>query len=112
MLKYCGFKTACNIVFGLFTISWTVARHCLHWYIIYSSWFESSQFIEDKWAPEEGHYLSDTVRSFFLTLLIILQILIHYWFYFICRIAYRLIKGDDVQDNKKSDSNDSECSEW
>ena len=108
MLKYCGFETACDISFGLLMISWVVTRHFFYGYIVYSLWFESRQYIELKWVPEEEYYFSANVKGIYLSLLISLQLLIYFWFYLICRVAYRVIKGDSAHDNRSDSEEGSE----
>src|ERR1044072_9874447 len=105
MLNYCGFITASNITFGIFTLIWIMTRHCIIWYIIYSLWFESSQFAEFKWIPEEEYYLTKNVLIFNLSLLLLLQVLTHYWFYLICRILYRMFTGSNARNNNTCDDN-------
>ena len=111
MLKYCGFITVSNIVFGIFTLVWIVTRHGISWYIIYSAWFESTQLIEFKWIPEEGYYFTENVLIFNIVLFLLLQVIIHYWFYLICRILYRMItesngsNGNNARDDSKGDYN-------
>jgi acyl-CoA-dependent ceramide synthase len=100
MLKYCGFNTLCDVVFGFFMISWVVTRHFFFGYIIYSTMFESTQFVELKWDPEEEHFYSRKTQIFFVTLFLLLQALIYFWFYLICRVAYRVIMGDNAHDNR------------
>ncbi|CAG8670855.1 8398_t:CDS:2 [Funneliformis mosseae] len=103
MLKYCGFNVVCDYVFGFFMLSWVVTRHYFYGCIIYSTWTEPQQLIEFKWAPEEEYYVTENSMGFFLTLFLFLQALIYFWFYLICRVAYRVIKGDNAHDNR-SDS--------
>src|SRR5947207_9173203 len=103
MLKYSGFNTVCDIVFGFFMLSWVVTRHYFYGYIIYSTWVEIPQYIEFKWAPEEEYYFTENAHRGYLILFLLLQMLIYFWFYLICRIAYRVIRGNNAHDNR-SDS--------
>ncbi|KAK7513335.1 TLC domain-containing protein [Phyllosticta citriasiana] len=38
ILKYLGYQTACDVGFGIFIVSWTVARHVLYIMVMYSIW--------------------------------------------------------------------------
>ena len=91
MLKYLGHQFLCDILFGIFLISWIITRHYFYGLIIYSALTEPQQFIELKWAPHEGHYLSKEVQQFFLALLLALQAVIVFWFILICQVAFRCL---------------------
>ncbi|KAK9471747.1 TLC domain-containing protein [Dipodascopsis tothii] len=45
MLKYLGYETLCNLAFGLFTVSWFIARHVLYVKVTLSAMFDSHRLI-------------------------------------------------------------------
>ncbi|CAG8749228.1 13096_t:CDS:2, partial [Acaulospora morrowiae] len=67
------------------------------------AWTEPQKYLEFKWSPEEEYYLTENVQRFFLILFSILQAIIVFWFYLICNVALRVIKGSNAHDNR-SDS--------
>ncbi|CAG8556677.1 3242_t:CDS:2 [Diversispora eburnea] len=100
MIKYLKFNKICDFIFGLFIISWLITRHYFYGHIIYSAWTEPQKYLEFKWSPEEDYYLTKNVQIFFLILFISLQILIIFWFYLICNILNKVIRGDNAHDNR------------
>jgi len=103
MLKYLKYNKICDILFGIFMISWLITRHYFYGYIIYSTWTESQQYLEFKWSPEEEYFFTKNIQSFFLILFSILQAIIIFWFYLIFNIALKVIHGNNAEDNR-SDS--------
>jgi very-long-chain ceramide synthase len=102
-----------NIVFGIFALTWVVTRHGISWYIIYSSWFESSQFLEFKWVPEEEYFFTKNVLIYYLILFLSLQVLVHFWSYLIYRILYRIItEGNCARKDIVPVHDDKNDSEW
>ncbi|CAG8450382.1 2617_t:CDS:2 [Scutellospora calospora] len=104
MLKYLRFNMFCDVLFGIFMVSWLVTRHYIYGHIIYSTWTEPLLYIEYKWVPEEDYYFTKNVQRFFLFLFCILQAIIIFWFCLISNVAYKVIKGDGAHDSRSSDS--------
>ncbi|CAG8506194.1 21865_t:CDS:2 [Cetraspora pellucida] len=104
MLKYLGFGVICDVLFGIFMVSWLVTRHYIYGHIIYSAWTEPQLYLEFKWAPEEEYYFTKNVQRFFLFLFLTLQAIIIFWFYLISNVAYKVIKGDRAHDSRSSES--------
>ncbi|CAJ0643691.1 8711_t:CDS:2 [Entrophospora sp. SA101] len=80
MLKYLKYNKSCDTIFGFFMISWLITRHYFYGYVIYSTWVESTQYLELKWSPDEEYFFNKNTKSMFLFLFIALQAIIIFWF--------------------------------
>ncbi|KAF8639452.1 hypothetical protein AX16_010307 [Volvariella volvacea WC 439] len=103
MFRYIQLSLACDITFGIFLVSWLITRHWLFILVILSAVTESFQYIELKWVPEEGHYLSKTSYLVFCGLLISLQVIQAIWGWMICRVAFRVLIGQGASDDRSDD---------
>ena len=74
MMKYMGGTLSCDIVFGLFMVSWLITRHILFMLVIFSTYTDLPYYIPFKWDPANGHYATNGVYIGFLTLLGLLQV--------------------------------------
>ncbi|KAG9296534.1 hypothetical protein G9A89_015126 [Geosiphon pyriformis] len=109
MLKYLNFTKMCDILFGVFMVSWVITRHYFYGYIIYSTWVQPGQYIETKWSYEEEHYFTQGVQWFFLALFLSLQAIIIFWFVLICQVAFRVVRGDNAHDNRSESESGEEA---
>ncbi|CAH1761661.1 8709_t:CDS:2 [Entrophospora sp. SA101] len=103
MLKYLKYNKSCDTIFGFFMISWLITRHYFYGYVIYSTWVESTQYLELKWSPDEEYFFNKNTKSMFLFLFIALQAIIIFWFCLIFNVALRVIYGNNAEDDR-SDS--------
>ncbi|KAH7161267.1 putative longevity-assurance protein, partial [Dactylonectria macrodidyma] len=132
-LKYCGFQKLCDAMFGLFVVSWFIARHCLFLTACWSIYSHTPEILttgcfkgtnENRVGPMDPpsgfSYLiepfmdnnglvcyNETVKWAFLTPLLFLQFLTIIWFTMIVRVVIKVLKGG-VSDDVRSDGEDEE----
>ncbi|KAK7756516.1 Sphingosine N-acyltransferase lag1 [Diatrype stigma] len=140
-LKYTGFTTLCDAIFGVFMLSWFVARHVLYLVVCHSIWKQSPEIIADGcWhgpadnltgpfpAPDRwGHLLepikepatgtvcfTESVLNVFLFCLLFLQAITIFWFFMIIQVAIRVLKGAGAEDIRSDDEGEEEedCYEY
>ncbi|RYP73784.1 hypothetical protein DL770_007710 [Monosporascus sp. CRB-9-2] len=124
-LKYLGFTTLCDVVFGVFLFVWVWTRHVFYLMTCWSVYYDSPRTLKPSCfrgaagdvvgpfpAPEEGwsHLLepfrdpagtvciTDGIRKGFLTFLLALEVIICAWSFFIIRVSVRVLKGAPVED--------------
>ncbi|KAL3491420.1 TLC domain-containing protein [Aspergillus germanicus] len=132
-LKYAGFSTLCDIMFGIFMLSWFLARHVLYLIIFWSAWtdgpgivpkgcYQGSQdaligptplpkhgwvhIFEPFWNPSGRICYNETFRWVLMAALGFLQLLMAIWFVLIVRVAIRVLKGlgaDDIRSDDESE---------
>ncbi|KAK3942760.1 TLC domain-containing protein [Diplogelasinospora grovesii] len=129
-LKYLGYTTACDIFFGMFMVSWFIARHVLYMMTCWSVHVDAARLIPNVCysgsmdnltgpfsTPEEGysHVLepfvnptgivcfNDNIRNSFLASLLFLQVLTLMWFVVIVRVAMKVLKGGSPEDLRSGD---------
>lgn len=135
-LKYLGYHTICDVMFGVFMTSWLVARHFLYLAVCYSVWahtpvimpngcfrgprenltgpFEPptdkgfSYLLEPLWDSEGTFCYNETVKWSFLSMLLFLQGLTIMWFAMIIRVAVKVLKGAPAEDVRSDDEGDAE----
>ncbi|KKA26463.1 hypothetical protein TD95_000122 [Thielaviopsis punctulata] len=133
-LKYTGFNTLCDVMFGVFMVSWVVARHVLYMAVCWSIYADIPSLIgnrcyvgagKDMTGPFQtpGGYsyllqpfinptglicFNNTVRWLFLGPLLLLQVITLVWFTMILRVAARVIRGGGATDSR---SDEEDCSD-
>ncbi|KAK4451086.1 TLC domain-containing protein [Podospora aff. communis PSN243] len=135
-LKYLGYRTLCDYMFGVFMVSWLIARHIFYPMVCWSVWAQTSvvmgdgcysgtpgNFTEQFDAPEDrsAFYLleplwdsnaivcyNDTVKWTFLSMLLFLQGLAIMWFSLAIRVAIRTLRGGAADDPRSDDEADEE----
>ncbi|KAJ6098477.1 Sphingosine N-acyltransferase [Penicillium canescens] len=134
-LKYLGFSTLCDTMFGVFMFSWFLARHVFYMITMWSIWTHMAEIIptgcyhgsQDNLAgptplPEHGwSYMldpfrnpsgticySDNVRWGFLGALGFLQVLTVFWFFLIIQVAIHVIRGIGADDIRSDDDGEGE----
>jgi len=135
MLRYCGQQTLCDIAFGVFMVTWFLARHVFYNAIcwsLYADVFNKVMFA-GCYDPVSGQMVSsgggDAVSSNvlhaymedagpvcfnprlkygFLALLLALQVITLLWFSMICRVAYNVISGRGADDSRSDDEGEEE----
>ena len=99
-LKYANLQKACDIIFGIFTVTWVVTRLMLYPRIIYSSSVEAPQILP-----------MYPVYYIFNSLLMALLVLHLIWSYMILQIVIQTIRvgqmDGDVRSSSDSDISDS-----
>ncbi|KAK3996248.1 putative sphingosine N-acyltransferase [Cladorrhinum sp. PSN332] len=133
-LKYMGFTKLCDVVFALFMLSWVVARHVLYMLVCWSIWAHTPEvmtfgcynntegeksgvfpppkekgfmvYLEPLWDNEAPVCFNETARASFLAMLLFLQGLTIMWFFMILRVAVKVIRGGNAEDNRSDDEAD------
>lgn len=129
MLKYAGYQTACDVAFGVFIVTWFVARHVLYlvvcWSVYSDSWDIiphgcSSTVTGEHYTVESGQGLlsnvlqpyinpggpvcyDENLRNAFLGLLLFLQGITIMWFGMILRVLWRVLQGQGADDSRSDD---------
>ncbi|KAI1361104.1 TLC domain-containing protein [Xylaria arbuscula] len=137
-LKYLGFSTLCDVMFGMFMVSWFVARHVFYMMVCWSIWRDAIHVmpigcfygnnnnlkgplpIPDGWNhwvepfrnPEGALCFSQTVVYGFLYTLLGLQAITIFWFFMIIRVAVRVLRGGSADDPRSDDEAESEEAEY
>ncbi|KAM5342087.1 hypothetical protein ACJ41O_015118 [Fusarium nematophilum] len=126
-LKYFGLETLCNIMFGLFVVSWVLLRHVAFVMVCWSVYKHMGEVIpvgcftgsgEDVSGPmplpETGYgYLVEPLISnsgvvcyshisnaFFTTGVLFLQALMILWLVMILKLVMRVVSGENAQDTR------------
>jgi len=133
-LKYLGYTTICNIMFGLFMVTWVAARHVIYMIIVYSVYAHSDTVsppgcyrgkmgsITGPFPPPDkfGHLLepftdpeglicwTGKVKWGFLIALLFLQFLTLVWFSMIVKVALKVLQGGQADDTRSDDEDEDE----
>ncbi|PHH67300.1 hypothetical protein CDD81_110 [Ophiocordyceps australis] len=133
-LKYTGHNTLCDIAFGIFMVSWFVARHILYLLVCWSVYHDSVTEINigcytgvastlegPQEPPSSLSYMlepffnatgrvcyDDRVKWAFLLPLLLLQVITIAWFTMIVRVAIKVIRGDGAEDTRSDDEDEVE----
>lgn len=114
-LRYVGLQTACDVAFGVFMLTWIVARHILYWATLFScilsvpeARFQLMRRGEDpltlgKLTMQEFWETGSLTRMTLTVLLCALQVLLLLWFVMIVRVAYRVITGAGAADTRSDE---------
>ncbi|KAI0861550.1 longevity-assurance protein [Xylaria cubensis] len=128
-LKYLGFTTICDVIFGVFLVTWLITRHVIYLMVCYSVYNDSPRLMPASCyqgpaddlqgpfpVPEGWSYLltpfrnptgivcmSEGIRIGFLSYLLILQAIMIPWAWAIVRVAIRVVRGDNAEDVRSDD---------
>ncbi|KAF4974969.1 hypothetical protein FZEAL_8180 [Fusarium zealandicum] len=128
-LKYCGFSKVCDVMFGLFVVSWFFARHVLYILVLWSIYADTPRVMDfgcyhganenltGPFEPSAGYsYMlqpflkpdgivcfNEPVKWAFLAPLIFLQLITIGWFTMIVRVIIKVLKGGDAEDVRSDD---------
>lgn len=128
----------CDIMFGMFMVSWFFARHVLYNLVCWSLWRDALNIISggcyygnnanlkgplpgpDGWRhwvepfrnPEGAICFTHSVMSSFLYTLLGLQVITIFWFFMIVRVATRVLRGGSADDPRSDDEVESEEAEY
>lgn len=131
-LKYLGFSTLCDVMFGIFMFSWASLRHVAYlmacWsvykdlpvYTTYGCYSGKSANLTgpiptpDGWThllepfqnPEGLVCFNNNIKWGFLVSLLFLQVITIVWFCMIVKVAIRVIRGDGAEDTRSDDEDD------
>jgi len=131
-LKYLGFSTLADIAFGLFMLTWIIARHVLYMMVCYSVWHDIpieinygcykgkkglmtgpfpppdmfTHLIDPFRNPEGVVCFNHKIKWGFLTGLLFLQAITLMWFWLICQVAAKVLRGGQADDVRSGDEED------
>ena len=131
-LKYLGYLNLCNAVFGLFILTWFIARHVLYLAVCHSVWVDIPATIDlgcykgkngemtGPFAPpdrflhvfgpfhdsEEIVCFTQNIQRGFLGGLLFLQGIQIMWFIMIVNVAIKVLKGGKADDTRSEDEGD------
>ncbi|KZP32880.1 longevity assurance proteins LAG1/LAC1 [Athelia psychrophila] len=109
MLRYLDHSTLCDVTFVWFMVSWFVTRHALFVCVILkSTWLDCPRLIPFEWDPVRERYLTETAWMIFMALLSALQVIQMVWYWLICRIAWRVVMGQNAEDERSDDGSEEE----
>lgn len=134
MLKYFNYQTACDIAFGVFILTWFVARHVFYLLICWSIYvdvptempygcFRSTDGVKvsshggadvlrhvmQPFIDPDGIVcFNERIRYSFLSLLLALQVITIIWFGMILRVAWNVLKGNGADDSRSDDEGEQE----
>ena len=134
ILKYLKWNKACDATFGVFMVTWFVARHALYMMVCWSVYAHIPEEINYGCyrggdldlqgplpEPNDFDHLSQPFRDpvglvcwnnrikwVFLALLLALQCVMLVWFTMILKIAYKVISGQGADDTRSDDEDDEE----
>ncbi|KIN02839.1 hypothetical protein OIDMADRAFT_27332 [Oidiodendron maius Zn] len=133
-LKYLGFTTICDILFGVFMVTWIAARHIMYLRICWSIYtdipneirygcyrgkndaimgpFPSppgfSHLLKPFWDPEGIVCWNNKIKWAFLFALLFLQCIMLVWFSMIVKVAIAVLRSEEADDTRSGDEADSE----
>jgi acyl-CoA-dependent ceramide synthase len=131
-LKYLGFGSICDILFGMFMLTWIIARHILYLTVCFSIWKHLPEEISygcykgksgaltgpfpppDQFKhlfepfinPEGIVCFNHQIKWGFLTCLLFLQCLTIMWFCLIVKVAVKVLKGGQADDVRSDDESE------
>lgn len=133
-LKYMGYSTLCDYMFGIFMVSWFFTRHVFYMMVCYSVWAQTPNImttgcfsgqdgnlkgpmdvpsdsgvlylLEPLWNSEGLVCYNQTVKWSFLSMLLFLQALTLMWFTMIIRVAVKVLRGTGAEDTRSDDEGD------
>ncbi|KAI1074221.1 TLC domain-containing protein [Whalleya microplaca] len=135
-LKYVGFTTVCDMVFGVFIVTWLLTRHVFYLMTCWSIYFDMPRVMPtacwkgtadnlqgpypmpDGWShllepfrdPAGTVCMDDGIRVGFLSYLLLLQAIMSMWSFFIVQVAVRVLRGASAED-VRSDEEEEEVQE-
>lgn len=137
ILKYLQFQLICDIAFGVFMVSWFVARQVIYMLVCYSVYAHIPEeitygcyfgptsdlkgpipppnifnhLIQPFRDPEGLVCWDNKIKWTFLSVLLVLQVLMLIWFVMIIKVAYKVIRGGEAEDSRSDDEEDDDDEE-
>ncbi|KAF5013693.1 hypothetical protein FDECE_317 [Fusarium decemcellulare] len=136
-LKYLKLQTLCDIMFGVFVISWIFCRHIAFGMVCWSVYAHTPGIMTTGCftgsgeniagpvpVPKDERYLTQplvsnsglvcynpTVKHLFLSGLLFLEGLMIVWFVMIAKLVVRVILGENAEDTRSDDEEEEEIEE-
>lgn len=134
LLKYLDFQLACDIMFGVFMVTWFITRHILYSWVCWSVYAHIPEEIQYGCyqgtterlqgplpTPNDWEHLTwpfrnpvglvcwnNNIKWGFLSMLLALQVLLCMWFTMIVKLAYKVLSGQPADDSRSDDEDDEE----
>ncbi|KAK9457494.1 TLC domain-containing protein [Dipodascopsis uninucleata] len=130
MLKYMGYQTICDFMFGVFIVNWIIGRHVLYIKLLLSAMFDAPILIgykcvfdplddvvsigdslstspnKTRVAQGEEQCFTELVHYAFIGLMWILQIVTLIWLYMILKVAIKVLSGNSAEDSRSDDEDE------
>lgn len=132
MLKYFKYEMSCNIAFGVFMVTWLIARHLIYLKLCWSIYNEvpaqmaygcysgtTAEMTTTNGYPDQLGYLfypymdidgpicmNRTIKWIFLSFLLFLQGLSVIWFGMIVRVAVGVLRTGNAEDTRSDDEDE------
>lgn len=138
-LKYMGLQTLCDVMFGVFVVSWVLCRHVAFVMVCWSVYAHSLAITGSKCFVGSGknivgpepvpentgcYYMLEpliygsgricydyTIKSLFLSGLLFLEGLMMVWLVMIVKLVMRVLRGGNAEDTRSDDEEDGEDEE-
>ena len=130
--KYFKYETSCNIAFGVFMITWLIARHVLYLQLCWSIYRDvpaemnygcysgtTAEMLTTDGYPDQWQYLfspfldidgpicmNRTIKWIFLSYLMSLQVLSLIWFGMIVRVAVGVLRTGNAEDTRSDEEDE------
>lgn len=134
ILKYLKFENTCNVAFGVFLVTWFIARHVLYLALCWSIYRDvptymaygcysgaTGEMISTDGYPNRFEYLfypfldingsicmNRTIKWIFLSFLLALHLLSVIWFYMIIKVAVGVFRTGNAEDTRSDDEEEEE----
>lgn len=108
MLKYMGWQTTCDAMFGAFMISWTITRHICYMFVMMTCIYDAPRLIPYR-SPVDlraGYAFTPALYVMFISLLAVLQSILLVWFGMILKVTYRVLTNAGAIDSRSDDDSD------
>lgn len=122
----------CDVVFGIFMVTWVIARHILYLMVCHSVWkdipanidygcYSGAQgnmtgpfpapdtfqhLLEPFRDPEGVVCFNHNIKWMFLSGLLALQVITLVWFWMIVQVAVKVLRGGQADDTRSDDEDD------
>lgn len=108
LLKYIGWQKLCDVMFGVFMLTWTITRHVLYMVLLWSCYHDAPRYISFRTSVDwvSGHMLTRTTYTMFLVLLTTLQVILLIWFVMIIKVAIHVLTKGEAIDSRSDDDSD------
>ncbi|KAH7105404.1 longevity assurance proteins LAG1/LAC1 [Auriculariales sp. MPI-PUGE-AT-0066] len=102
MTRYLGFATLCDIMFGVFMVSWIITRQILFGFVLVST-YGAPKHAPFKWDPATGYYFTRNIHAGFMVFLGMLMVMLCIWSSMMFRVAFKVIRGQTAEDSRSDD---------
>jgi hypothetical protein len=69
---------------------------------------EPARYFDMEWDPSQGKYFTVKTQKYFVGLLMALNVIMFYWFLMIVKVIARLFTGNEIDDTRSDDEEESD----